>query len=105
MGGVDALALEVLEGHVGEDIVPERADHRDAGAEARGHHGLVGALPAEAHDEVVADERLAGVRHALGVGDEVDVQAADDGDGGVDPTLGIPAIVRTARGRSGCTRT
>ena len=65
---------------VGVDVVAERADHRDAATEARRHHGLVRALAAEAHLEALADDRLARVRHTLRVGDQVDVQAADDDD-------------------------
>ena len=79
---VDALLDEVVDRHARVDVVAERADHRDAGAEARRHHGLVRALATEAHDEPIADHGLAGPRHARGIRDQVDVHAADDGNRG-----------------------
>ena len=45
-----------------------------------GHDGLVRALAAEAELEVVALDRLARLRHAARVGDEVDHRAPDDSD-------------------------
>ncbi len=67
---------------VGEDVRPDRADERHLRPEPRAGDGLVRALAAlDARKRGVGD-RLPRPRQPLDAGDEVEVDAADDGDRG-----------------------
>ena len=55
------------------------ADHGDIGAAQSRRDRLVGALAAPAEVEVFAEDRLPGLREAIGKGRQIDVRAADDG--------------------------
>ena len=79
----DTFAAELV--HVGAafGVVADAADHGDAGALAGGGEGLVGAFAAEATGELGGDHGFTGAGQSLDVGEDVDVQRADDGDNGV----------------------
>ena len=67
---------------VRERVVADRADEGHVGAEPRARDGLVRALAAADAVEGRVRDRLARPRQPLDPGDEVEVDAADDGDRG-----------------------
>ena len=103
----DAFAAELI--HVGAalGVIPDAADHGDAGALAGGCEGLIGAFAAEATGELGGDHGFTGAGQSLDVGKDVDVQRADDGDDGVGGSThgwGVRVVVvgdSSRAGRSG----
>ena len=77
---VHALAAEVLDRLVAENVAADLGDQRDAGAEPGGGHGLVRPLAPARHDESPADDRFPRGGQPLALDDHVDVHAADDDD-------------------------
>ena len=65
---------------VGKGVLPDRAHHAHLAAGALGGQRLVGALAAGRGLEAVAGHGFAGLRQAADIGDEVEIDRADDGD-------------------------
>ena len=64
MRGVDAVLPVVVDDLFAEDILADAADHREAGAEARGHHRLVRSLAAETELKRLPGQRFARSRQS-----------------------------------------
>jgi hypothetical protein len=80
VGRVDSLRVERGDGAIAMGIVPDLADHADAGAGAGGGDGLVRPLAAVMGREAAAQHRLAGQGKPIGGYHEIDVDGADDDD-------------------------
>src|SRR5271166_6140057 len=105
MAGADIRLLEIAQNPLAQHVVADLRHHDDLGAELRCGDRLVGAFAAVAHLEARRGDRLAPDRHALDIGDEVDVARADDADAWTfGHRLGLPpmrrAAYRAARRRS-----
>ena len=77
---VNADALEIEEHALAQHVVADLRHHDDGRAKLRRRDRLVGALAAVAHLEARRRDGLAPDRHAVDIGDEIDVARADDAD-------------------------
>src|SRR5271166_2922173 len=97
MAGADIRLLEIAQNPVAEHVVADLRHHHDLGAELGRRDRLVCALAAVAHLEPRRGDRLAPDRHALDIGDEVDVARSDDADARTfGHWLGLPPVRRAA---------
>src|SRR5271165_2900784 len=96
MAGADIRLLEIAQNPLAEHVVADLRHHNDVGAEFGRGNRLVGAFAAVAHLEARRGDRLAPDRHALDIGDEVDVARSDDADARTFGHAWLPPVRRAA---------
>src|SRR5260370_33700234 len=79
MSGVDACEREIFDRAVGEHVVADCGHHKYGSAQLSRGDRLICAFAAVAHFETPRLDRLASDRHAVHIGHEIDVVAADHG--------------------------
>ncbi|AHU90610.1 hypothetical protein CQ11_09035 [Trueperella pyogenes] len=69
---IDAIASEILDRVVREDVVADASQHEHIGSQARRRDSLVSALASTTYAEIGRLHSFAFLRHAIDVGDQVD---------------------------------
>ena len=79
---IDAARMEIGDGGGTKQVVADAGHHGHGGAAETRGDGLIGSFPAETEAELAPENGLTGTWNGVGVGDEIDVGAADNSDVG-----------------------